>query len=131
MSAKTAALVFGVVFVLVGALGYFSNPVVGAAGSGAIFEVDAMHNYVHFGAGAVLIVLAVLNMASLALILVGAIYGVVAVLGLVMIPGGGMLLGMVHMNANDHYLHAALAVVLLAAGFLLKGNAPASASPGA
>jgi len=124
MNAKTAALVFGVIFILVGALGYFDNPVVGAAGSGAIFEVDAMHNYVHFGAGAVLIVAALISMASMGLIVVGVVYGAVGVLGLVTIPQGGMLLGQFHMNANDHYLHIALAVVLLAAGFLLpKGGA--------
>jgi hypothetical protein len=127
MTAKTAALVFGVIFVLVGALGYFPNPVVGTAGSGAIFEVDAMHNYVHFGAGAALIVLALINMAAVGLIVVGAVYGIVAALGLFMIPNGGMLLDMVHMNQNDHYLHAALAVVLLAAGFLLRAKPAAAA----
>jgi hypothetical protein len=126
MTAKTAALVFGVIFILVGALGYFSNPVVGAAGSGAIFEVDAMHNYVHFGAGAALIVLSLINMASVGLIVVGVVYGIVGALGLFMIPNGGMLFDMVHMNQNDHYLHAALGVVLLVAGFLLRGKAPAA-----
>jgi hypothetical protein len=35
---------------------------------------------------------------------------------------------MIHMNMNDHYLHTALAVVLLLAGFLLpKGSAPPAA----
>jgi hypothetical protein len=128
MSAKVAALVFGVIFIVVGALGYVSNPVVGAAGSGAIFEVNDMHNYVHFGLGAVLIVLSLINMASIGLIVVGAIYGVVAVLGFVMPGENGMMLGMIHMNMNDHYLHTALAVVLLLAGFLLpKGSAPPAA----
>jgi hypothetical protein len=130
MTAKTAALVFGVIFILVGVLGYldvagtFKNPVVGAAGGGAIFEVNDIHSYVHLGAGAVLVVLALINMASLGLIVVGAVYGVVAALGLLNVTA---MTDMVHMNQNDHYLHIALAVVLLAAGFLLKGKATAGA----
>ena len=36
------------------------------------------------------------------------------------IMGGPMLLGLVAMNAADHWLHVALAVVILAAGFLLE-----------
>lgn len=126
MTAKVAALVFGVIFLVAGALGYFPNPVVGAAGSGAIFEVNDMHNYVHFGAGAVLIVLALINMASIGLIVVGLIYGVVAILGFVMPTILSDTL-QVHMNMNDHYLHVALAVVLLVAGFLLPKGAPAAA----
>ena len=69
-------------------------------------------------------------MASMGLIVVGVIYGAVGVLGLVMIPQGGMLLDQIHMNANDHYLHIALAVVLLAAGFLLPKGAAVAKAPG-
>jgi Domain of unknown function (DUF4383) len=56
--------------------------------------------------------------ASLALKVVGAVYALVAILGLIM--GGPMLLGLVAMNTADHWLHVILAVVILAAGFLLE-----------
>ena len=46
------------------------------------------------------------------------VYALVAILGLV--TGGPMLLGLVAMNTADHWLHVALAVVLLAAGFMLR-----------
>jgi hypothetical protein len=110
--------------------GIFANPVVGDDPA-AIFMVNDMHNYVHLGAGAVLIILGVINMASIGLILVGAIYAVVAVLGFVMPGENGMMFGMIHMNQNDHYLHVGLAVVLLLAGFLLpKGGAAAAPAAG-
>jgi len=48
---------------------------------------------------------------------VGVVYAIVAVLGLV--SSGNMLLGVVLMNPADHWLHVALAIVILAAGFLL------------
>ena len=88
------------VFVAVGILGFFPNPLVSPTG---LFAVNTAHNLVHLISGAVL--------------LAGA-YALVAVLGLVM--GGPMLLGLVAMNAADHWLHVALAVVILAAGFLLE-----------
>jgi hypothetical protein len=133
MTAKTAAFVFGVIFVLVGVLGYldvagiFANPVVGDDPA-AIFLVNDMHNYVHLGVGAVLIILAVVNLASIGLILFGVVYGVVAVLGFV---APDVLGGMIAMNMNDHYLHVGLAIVLLLAGFLLpKGGAAAAPAAG-
>ena len=52
MTAKTGALVLGVVFVLVGIAGFVPNPLVGPNG---IFVTNAMHDYVHIGSGAVLV----------------------------------------------------------------------------
>jgi hypothetical protein len=119
MSAKTAALVLGVVFVLVGAAGFFPNPLVGPDG---IFAVNDMHNYVHLASGAVLVLAGLTPMAKMGLILVGVIYGAVAVLGFVMAAPDGMLLGMVHINDADRYLHVGLAAVLLIAGFILPSG---------
>jgi hypothetical protein len=47
--AKKLAMVFGVVFVLIGLLGFFNNPVVG------LFAVNAVHNIVHILLGIILI----------------------------------------------------------------------------
>ena len=118
MTAKTAALVLGVIFVLVGAAGFFPNPIVGPEG---MFVTNPMHDYVHIGSGAVLILAGLTPMAKLGLIVVGLVYGAVAVAGFVI--ADDMLFGMIHVNQNDRYLHVGLAVVILAAGFLLGDGA--------
>jgi len=116
LNAKTAALVLGIVFVAAGILGFFPNPLVSPTG---LFAVNTAHNLVHLVSGVVLLagVYSALG-ASLALKIIGVIYGLVAVLGLIL--GGPMLLGLVAVNHADHWLHVVLAAVILAAGFLLE-----------
>lgn len=115
--AKNLLWIFGVVFVAVGVLGFIPNPIVGAS---AIFETNLVHNLVHLLVGVVLIVVALFaaDMAALALKVVGAVYLLVAVLGFVLVPGGGALLGLVQTNVADHWLHVVLGVVILASGFM-------------
>lgn len=119
--AKTIALVFGVIFVLVGLLGFVPNPLVGMEG---IFETDAMHNIVHLLFGIILLFVALkaAGKSALWLKILGAVYLVLAILGFLMVPEGGALLGFVHANHADHWLHVVLGVVLLAAGFMGKGS---------
>ena len=118
MTAKMGALVLGVIFVLAGIAGFVPNPLVGPTG---IFVTNPMHDYVHIGSGAVLVIAGLTSFAKPGLLLVGVIYAVVAVLGFVMQEE--MLFGLIHMNDADRYLHVGLALVLLAAGILLpSGN---------
>lgn len=120
-------MVFGVVFVLVGILGFVPNPIVGMDG---IFETDAMHNIVHLLFGVLLLVAGKIGGPSLWLKILGAVYLVLAVLGFLMVPEEGMLLGLVHMNAADHWLHVVLGAALLAAAFMGgKKQEPAPAAP--
>lgn len=123
MTAKIAATVIGIVFLAVGILGFIPNPLVSAGG---LFAVNPLHNLVHIVSGVVLLAGAYTALGStIGLKIIGAIYGLVAVLGLIM--GPGMLLGLVHINAADNVLHVLLAVVILAAGFLLPDKKPAMA----
>jgi hypothetical protein len=118
LNAKTAALVIGVVFVLVGILGFIPNPLLSPTG---IFMVNTTHNLVHIVSGLALLAGVYTDIgASLMLKIVGVVYAIVAILGLVM--GGNMLLGLVAVNHADHWLHVLLAVVILAAGFLLPDD---------
>ena len=129
--AKKVAVLFGVIFVLVGVLGFFPSPLVGMAG---VFETDALRNIVHLLFGLVLLVVAMKSPAKSAhwLKILGVVYLVLAVLGFLMIGGGGKLLGLVHMNHADHWLHVVLGVVLLGAGLMAKKATPAMpASPNA
>lgn len=123
VNAKTAAMVLGIVFLIVGALGFVPNPIVGANG---IFLTNHLHDLVHIGSGIVLLLGAYSALGSgMALRIVGIVYALVAVLGFVM---PGMVFG-IAMNMADHWLHVILAIVILYAGFVLpdKVRAPAPA----
>ncbi len=117
--AKTLLWVFGVVFVLVGVLGFVPNPLVGP---GALFETNLMHDLVHLAFGVVFILVAMMagDKSASTLMIGGVVYLVVAVLGFLMVPNGGDLLGIVSTNMADHWLHVVLAVVLIGAGYMAK-----------
>jgi hypothetical protein len=114
MNTRTAGLFLGIVFIVVGILGFIPNPIVSPTG---IFVVNAAHNIVHLLSGAVILAGVFSFGSALGLKIIGIVYAIVAVLGLVM--GGDMLLGMIAMNMADHWLHVALAVIILLAGFVL------------
>jgi len=123
-TAKTAAMVLGIVFLIAGVLGFIPNPVVGENG---IFLTNRLHDYVHIGSGIMLLLGAYSPLgATLTLRVVGLIYAIVAVLGFVM--AGDMMMG-VAMNMADRWLHVILAIVILYAGFGLpdESRAPAAA----
>lgn len=122
-TAKTAAMVLGIVFLIAGALGFVPNPIVGENG---IFLTNRLHDYVHIGSGIVLLLGAYSPLgATLTLRVVGLIYAIIAALGFVM---GDMMMG-VMLNMADRWLHVVLAIVILYAGFRLpddtKVEAPA------
>ena len=106
--AKTLSMVFGIVFILVGLLGFVSNPIVGNMG---FFMADTVHNIVHILLGVVLIAGA--KNGAMTMKIVAAIYLLVAILGFLM--GPGKLLGLVMVNGADNWLHLVLAVVLFGA----------------
>ncbi len=112
LTSKNITVVFGFTFVLVGLLGFFPNPVVSATG---LFEVNAMHNFVHIFTGfAFLFGGVVLNgKEDATLKTVTAAYFGVAILGF--LTSGSTLLGLVHINEADRWLHLGLAVGMLVA----------------
>lgn len=117
---KKLAKILGIVFILVGVLGFINNPILG------VFEVDTMHNIVHILLGAILVWGSKGN-ASKVLKIVAVVYLLVAILGFVMVPESGKLLGLVHVNAADNWLHLILAVVLFLAS--MGGGSKMSAMP--
>lgn len=120
--AKTLALLFGYVFLLVGILGFISNPIVGANG---FFHADLNHNLVHLISGIVFLVVAYTAPAKSAMTLkvFGVVYLLVTVLGFLFAPDGPSLLGLLETNMADNYLHLALGVVILLAG-IKSSNSP-------
>ncbi len=106
----------GVVFVVMGLLGFVNDPVLG------VFEVDILHNVIHILSG-VLALAAVgmgVDMMRLYAKVFGVIYGLVGLVGFVM--PGDMILGLFEANLADDLLHVALAAVFLYVGFIMKEN---------
>jgi hypothetical protein len=112
-NADFIATILGVVFVAVGLLGFIPNPLVYEDG---FFHVNAAHNFVHLISGALLLVSPYFGFPVLMIRTLAIIYTAIAVFGFIA-PNVAELGGVIAMNMADHWLHAAIAVVLLAVGF--------------
>ena len=121
MNTKTASLIIGIIFLVVGILGFFPNPVVGDP-ERAIFHTDTLHNMVHIISGALFVGIALAAPATAATVLkvFGIVYFLLGVLGLIIFGSDGMgrLLGFLHVNGADNFLHIALGIVIFLAGTL-------------
>ena len=132
MTAKTAALIFGVIFIAVGLLGFIDNPIIGDADN-VIFHADTTHNLVHIISGVVFLLVAMAAPAAASgfMIVFGLVYLLIGILGLTAIGDTGMtkVLGFLHVNGNDNYLHLVLGIVIALAGFITRGaRAPRTTS---
>src|SRR5204862_4255247 len=119
--AKTLGMLFGIVFLGVGILGFVpgvTSDVNGMPMLLGIFHVNTAHSIVHIVSGAIFLFASMsgAGAARLWFQIFGAIYAIVAILGF-MNPNGP-LLGMISNNPNDTYLHVVLAVAMLAICFL-------------
>jgi len=123
MTAKTAAIIIGLLFVAVGLLGYVDNPIVGSS-EGAIFHTDNIHNIVHIASGALFLLVAFVapGSASGFLKLFGIVYLIIGVIGFVQYgtDGMGKVLGFLHVNGADNFLHVGLGIVIFLAGFFRR-----------
>ena len=119
MNAKTAAIVIGLIFVAVGLLGFLSNPIVGASAN-AIFHTDKVHNIVHIVSGALFLLVALTapSSASAYLKIFGIVYLALGLYGLFTMGSDEtkQLLGFLHVNKADNYLHIGLGIIIFLAG---------------
>ncbi|MFP5354633.1 MAG: DUF4383 domain-containing protein [Gemmatimonadota bacterium] len=120
---KTIGLVFGVVFIAVGLLGFLINPTLIA------FGVNGLHNVVHLASGAVLLYGALANggrNARTVNMVFGAVYLLVALLGFIASGLTDALLASNHdaFPFADAILHAILGIALVGAGLMFKEDAP-------
>jgi hypothetical protein len=125
--AKWWIAIAGVVLVAVGLLGFISNPIVGES-DGALLPTDTLHNVVHLATGLLALYIAYgLSGASLAsgVLGFGVLYAVIFVAVLLSPDLFGLF--SVPANAAIHVVHAALAVVSLAVGYMARGSANTAA----
>ena len=114
-NAKLVAIIFGLTFVVVGLMGFVENPIASEPG---FFQANWAHNLVHLITGAVFLlgVIKYPGQEKRFVLYSGYFYGLVALLGFVW--PGDMLLGFIHINEPDRWLHLGLAIVIVAAGVL-------------
>ena len=119
MTLKRVAMIFGIVAIAVGLLGFVPALSPGGKLLG-LFDVNPAHNMVHFVTGIVALVVGFASeKASKTFFQVfGIIYAVVALLGFVY--GDRPLLGVVSSNLADTWLHVVIALVALYLGFMMK-----------
>ena len=105
---RAVASVFGLAFLAVGVLGFILNPTGGELLG--IFAVNVAHNLVHVAFGVLGIAAAYAGWSRLYLQGVGVIYLLLCVLGFIpgLYIGEDMLLGLVHVNLADNFLHLVL-----------------------
>lgn len=123
---KKTALIFGWIFLVIGVLGLFSNPVISMTG---FFHADLAHNIVHILTGVILLWVGYKSAAKLGLTLkvFGFIYLIVALIGFF---SSGTVLGILAVNGAANVLHLVIALIFLWVGF--KGSskpAPVMSQP--
>jgi Domain of unknown function (DUF4383) len=117
---KTAAILFGIVFLLVGVLGFVPGITTTGQMLLGIFHVNAVHNIVHLLSGAVALITGLTSTAAARTYfrVFGIVYALVAILGF--FTGYGLLLGLISNNMADTWLHVLIALVALALGFVVQ-----------
>lgn len=121
---KTVSLVVGIVFIVVGVLGFV--PILVSSGGDllGIFAINALHNVVHLLIGILGVAAASMGWPRLYNRIMGIVYLALAVLGF--IPGlvmNGALLGLVSINLADNLLHLVVGAALTYIGFFLSERA--------
>ena len=120
---KKVSLVFGVVFTLIGLLGFVPG-VTSADADGnqlllGLFMVDPVHNVIHLLSGvAGLVAAASDRYAKLYLVGFGLVYALVTLVGFF----DATVFGLLHVNTADNWLHLVLALGMLGAGLGLQSG---------
>ena len=90
----------------------------------AIFHADTTHNIVHIVSGLLFIIfaLAIPDYTKLFLQVFGVVYFLIGVLGLFQIgsEGSTKVLGFLHVNGPDNFLHIGLGIIIFLAGTVLR-----------
>jgi hypothetical protein len=116
--AKTVCKILGVVFLLVGVLGFVSPTLLGA-------HLTLPHNLVHIVSGVIALYLGfagTLSAAKTFCLVFGVVYLALGILGMAMGTGAERLweVGPLMLGQADHGIHILLGVIFLAGGLFTK-----------
>lgn len=127
MNVRNFALIFGIVFILIGVLGFIPGITTEEGLLLGIFEVSPLHNVIHLVSGLAALLGAKSNAyARMYFQIFGVVYALVAVAGLVQ---GDTVLGLIDVNMADNILHVIIAVAALGLGFGTKKPEVAAQQP--
>ena len=117
-TATALAWVWAVGFLVPGILGFVPNPLLGPD---ALFVTNTAHNLVHVVTAVAFVGVALLGNAASVWFMktFGVVYLLVGVAGFIVLAGNptGYLLGLVHFNNLDNFLHLGLGAGILASGY--------------
>jgi preprotein translocase subunit Sss1 len=118
--AKTIALIMGIVFILVGLVGFVSHNFLGT-------HLSMAHNLIHLISGAVSLYLGLrgtLSAARLFCLIFGGVYLLLGIVGFLLGTGAERLFtlipGQLELGTMDHIVHVLIGVVYLIGGFLTR-----------
>lgn len=119
---QLVALILGIVFLLIGILGFIPALVPNDNLLG-IFSVNGVHNIVHLLIGILGIAAALSSQGRLFNQVIGIVYLLIGILGFVpVVASGDMLLGLVRINLADNLLHIVVGLLVIVVGFAIKEN---------
>ena len=116
--AKTVCKILGVVFLLVGVVGFAAPNLLGA-------HFTPAHNVVHIVSGAIALYFGfagTLSGAKIFCLVFGVVYLALGVLGLGLGTGEDRMwmVGPLHFGTSDHGIHSLLGIIFLAGGLFTK-----------
>jgi hypothetical protein len=116
--AKTVCKILGVVFLLVGLIGFVSPGLLGA-------HLNAAHNVVHLASGAIALYFGFagsLSGAKTFCLVFGVVYLALGILGMALGTDAERMwmIGPLHFGQADHGIHILLGVIFLAGGLFTK-----------
>ncbi len=118
LTAISVAWVFAAAFYAAAAIGFIPNPLLGPDG---LFVANTAHNFVHLltAVGFTVVALAGSKPSVVFMQDFGVIYLLTGVIGFLVTGSGGHghLLGLVHINTLDNFLHLGLGAAIGAAGW--------------
>jgi hypothetical protein len=126
ITATSVAWVFAASFYAAAAIGFIPNPLLGPDG---LFVTNAAHNMVHLltAVGFTAVALAGPKPSVVFMQAFGVIYLLTGVIGFLAtgLGGDGHLLGLVHLNTLDNFLHLGLGLVIGVAGWYFDARSAA------
>jgi hypothetical protein len=128
--AKTIATILGVVFILVGIVGFLVGPATPMMPNFLGTHLTTTHNLVHIISGAIALYFGLagtLAAAKMFDIVFGVVYALLGVCGFLLGTGPDRMfdaLGSIglHLGTMDHVVHILLGVVFLIGGFLTRAD---------